>query len=245
MTVRTLLFIEFQVLVVLCIIGLFVWRYWYQPRQYQQQQARRIAATQVAATSQVKEAVTTPSRIQVVPQAPARAAAQVASRTVASGQQQVQAARTQSLVKNGDFSAGLANWSLWREAKARPELIRVVSFSTSQGERHALRIENPYRVPIGVQQPVRVTSGSVYRLSAMVRSVAGHDTNVIFGGRVAFYLPPQREHEIVWMTEYNQWWRRELVFTNLVDGVATVYVHLGYGNVATTGEFTDIVLEKL
>lgn len=245
MTVRTLLFIEFQVLLVVCIIGLFVWRYWYQPRQYQRQQASRIAAAQVAVTSQVSATATTSPGIQVTPQALPALGTQGANQSVASGQVSAQAGPLHSLLKNGDFSAGLANWGLWREAKARPETLRVVSFSTPQGVRYALRIENPFCAPIGVQQPVRVTSGTVYRLSAMVRSIAGHDTNVIFGGRVAFYLPPQREQEIVWMTEYNKWWRRELIFTNLVDGLATVYVHLGYGNVATTGEFTDIVLEKL
>ncbi len=47
------------------------------------------------------------------------------------------------------------------------------------------------------------------------------------------------------MSEYNQGWRKELILTNQVTGMATVYVHMGYGNVASTGEFSDIRLEKM
>jgi hypothetical protein len=36
-----------------------------------------------------------------------------------------------------------------------------------------------------------------------------------------------------------------LVFTNQVTGTAVVYVHLGYGKVATTGEFGAIRLERV
>ena len=48
-----------------------------------------------------------------------------------------------------------------------------------------------------------------------------------------------------WMSEYNHWWKKDLIFTNQVSGIATVYVHMGYGGVASTGEFTNISLEKL
>ncbi|MCX7001950.1 MAG: hypothetical protein NTV22_01605 [bacterium] len=50
---------------------------------------------------------------------------------------------------------------------------------------------------------------------------------VLFGGRVALFRPPQPEQQIVWMSEYNNWLRKELVFTNQVTGTAVVYVHLG------------------
>ena len=43
---------------------------------------------------------------------------------------------------------------------------------------------------------------------------------------------------------YNKWSKKEIVFTKLVNGIATLYIHMGYGNVATTVEFADIRLEK-
>ena len=110
----------------------------------------------------------------------------------------------------------------------------------------AVRIENGGGEMIGVQQVVRVVSGGVYRLSASVRSVATNDSSVMFGGRVACYMAGQKERELVWMSEYNYWWRKELVFTNeTFDGAAVVYAHMGYGRFASTGEFTDIRLEVL
>jgi hypothetical protein len=35
------------------------------------------------------------------------------------------------------------------------------------------------------------------------------------------------------------------VFTNQVTGMAVVYVHMGYGKVASTGEFSDVRLERI
>lgn len=238
MTIRTLLFIEFQVLIVVAIAGLFIWRYWYQPKQLEAQRMAQVVPVAPAAPATV-----------AAPPAPAPAAVPTSPPAVSAPPAKPVPAPApttrQSLLKNGNFSERLANWSMWRDAKTYPNALNVVLVPGPSGARTALRIENPYKAQIGVQQLARVESGSVYRLSATVRSVATHDTNVIFGGRVAFYLPPQPEYDIVWVTEYNQWWRRERIFTNEVDGVATIYVHLGYGNVATTGEFTDITLEKL
>ncbi len=47
------------------------------------------------------------------------------------------------------------------------------------------------------------------------------------------------------MSECTDWWRRQVEFTNQVTGTAVVYVHLGYGKVASTGEFSDIRLERI
>jgi hypothetical protein len=98
---------------------------------------------------------------------------------------------------------------------------------------------------VGVQQPVSLVSGAIYRLSAKVRSTATIDSSVIFGGRVALYLPPQPEQAIVWVTENTNWWSRPLAITNTVTGVGALYVHMGYGGVASTGEFADVTLEKV
>jgi len=39
--------------------------------------------------------------------------------------------------------------------------------------------------------------------------------------------------------------KKELIFTNQVSGIAIVYVHMGYGNVASTGEFANISLKRI
>ncbi|MCX7847450.1 MAG: hypothetical protein N2595_05440, partial [bacterium] len=56
----------------------------------------------------------------------------------------------------------------------------------------------------------------------------------------------QPEVQLVWMSEYNYWWPKEVVFTNKdYDGAAVVYAHMGYGKFASTGEFTNIRLEEV
>jgi len=150
------------------------------------------------------------------------------------------------LLINGNFADGLTGWMPWRAAAVHSNDISVVSAAGKVfGARHALRIENPRAELTGIQQLVRVESGVTYRLSAHVRSVATSDSKKIFGGRIAVYLPPQPEHELIWMSEHNKWWRKECIFDNRVSGVACIYVHLGYGNIATTGLFSAISLEPL
>ncbi|RLD08498.1 MAG: hypothetical protein DRI44_09750 [Chlamydiae bacterium] len=149
-----------------------------------------------------------------------------------------------NLLKNGDLDDGMMGWHLWRNAKKTPDNIKIVDIKNNNSFSHAVRIENPNRKLLGISQTASLTSGTVYRLSGTVRSL-GNDKSKIFGGRIAIYLPPQKEKQIVWMSEYNKFWKKELVFTNLVTGSATVYLHLGYGGVATTGEFSDVMLEEI
>lgn len=148
-------------------------------------------------------------------------------------------------VVNGGFARGLMGWSAWGVAGERTNQLYVVRAAPDSGSAFAVRIENPRRELIGLKQHVPLVSGEVYRLSAAARSVAGTRSDVLFGGRVAVFLPPQPEQQLIWMSEYNRWWQKELVFTNQVTGTAVVYVHLGYGNVATTGEFSSIRLERI
>jgi len=140
------------------------------------------------------------------------------------------------LLKNGRFLDGMDDWHYWQYGTTHTNNIIV--------KNNVLRIEDPFKKLIGVQQHVNVVSGVIYRLSGVARSVMTTQSDIIFGGRIAFYLPPQKEKQLVWMSEYNQWSQKELVFTNEVTGTAVVLVHLGYGNVGTTGEFTNIRLEK-
>ncbi len=155
---------------------------------------------------------------------------------LASSMKQCYAQADAQLLKNGRFFDSIKNWNYWQLGKTYPNSIKI--------NNGVLKIQNPYKKLIGVQQRVNVVSGAVYRLSGVARSVATTQADMIFGGRISFYLPPQKEQQLVWMSEYNQWSQKELVFTNKVTGTATILVHLGYGGVGTTGEFTNVRLEK-
>ena len=150
-----------------------------------------------------------------------------------------------NLLKNSLFKSGKENWGSWQHAKNQPENITIIKVENKKDFDSALRIENPKAVLIGLQQLASLKSGTVYRLSGTVRSTQNNDNKKIFGGRIAIFLPPQKEKEIVWMSEHNKWWEKELVFTNQVSGVASIFVHMGYGGVSSTGEFTNIKLERL
>ena len=128
------------------------------------------------------------------------------------------------------------DWNYWQYGVTHTNKIII--------QNNVLRIEDPFKKLIGVQQSVNVVSGTVYKLSGVARSVATTQSDIIFGGRIAFFLPPQKEKQLVWTSEYNQWSQKELVFTNNVTGTAVILVHLGYGSVGTTGEFTNIRLEQ-
>ena len=154
-----------------------------------------------------------------------------------------EAKKIKNLLKNGGFKNNINGWGLWREAKKNPENVKVVDVENNYKISNAVIIENPNKKMIGISQIATLTSGTVYRLSGAVRSL-GNDGSKIFGGRIAVYLPPQKERQIVWMSEHDKFWEQQLVFTNLVTGQATVYLHLGYGGVATTGEFANVRLEE-
>ncbi len=150
----------------------------------------------------------------------------------------------ENLLKDGQFKNELENWELWQSAKTFPDSVKFINV-IGKNFRNAVRIENPMKKLVGIQQRVKVKSNVVYRLSGTVRSIATNKNDIIFGGRIGFWLPPQKEKQIVWMSEHNKWWEKELIFTNRVTGMATVYVHMGYGGVGSTGEFTNISLEKI
>jgi len=150
-----------------------------------------------------------------------------------------------NLLKNSLFKNGKENWQPWQHAKNLHKNITIVDVENNKNFDSALRIENPKAVLIGLQQLASLKSGTVYRLSGIARSTQNDDNKKIFGGRIAIFLPPQKEKEIVWMSEYNKWWKKELIFTNQVTGVASIFVHMGYGGVSSTGEFANIKLESL
>ena len=150
-----------------------------------------------------------------------------------------------SILKNGNFKNKLESWEFWGNAESYSNKVSILVSNGKHGKYNFLRIENPHKNLIGLQQLAKVSSGSVYKISGSARSTITNDSNIIFGGRIGFYLPPQKEKQIVWTSEFNNWWRKELIFTNTVNGMATIYVHMGYGNVSSTGEFAGITLEKI
>ena len=148
------------------------------------------------------------------------------------------------VVMNGDFALGLMGWEYWHTARERTNAIRTVAAAHPR-HAHAVRIENGDATLIGIKQTVTVVSGGVYRLCGAARSAGKGTQQGMLGGRIAIYPPRQPERELVWLGQHTNWWRRSLVFTNLCDGPALVVVHLGYGNAVSTGEFTDVGLERL
>jgi hypothetical protein len=146
---------------------------------------------------------------------------------------------------NSTLTDGLTGWLPWNKAREYPQAIARVAARGVPGATQAVRIINPWRALVGVQQLVPVVSGATYRLSGWARSGTTSDARVLFGGRVALYLPPQPEQQLVWMGECTQWTPQEKEFVNGISGMACVYVHMGYGGVGSTGEFADVRLERL
>ncbi len=211
--------------VILAVAALFAWRYKYLPEQI----AKNARVAPVRASGADKAALP----------------GEQAKGTLPRVQAPVSPIQLPNLLKNRRFEEGLRGWGKWQTAQQFPDSLKPIAVEGITGISTGLRIENPHVKLIGVKQHVRVVSGSVYRLSGRVRSVASENNKALFGGRIGFWLLPQKEKQIVWMSEYDKWWRKELVFTNEVDGMATVYAHMGYGNIASTGEFTDIRLERV
>jgi hypothetical protein len=150
-----------------------------------------------------------------------------------------------NVAQNSTFADNHAHWQHWRYAKQAPQYISIQSPKNVAFNSHILRIENPEKQLIGLAQNIQLVSGKVYRISAYARSTGATDSEQIFGGRLAVWMPQQKEQELVWMSNYDKWWRKSYIFTNTVSGSATFYVHMGYGNVASTGEFADVKCELI
>lgn len=142
-------------------------------------------------------------------------------------------------LRNAAFAEGVRHWLPWHDH----DITNSIQF-VRDADGTAMRMANPRGTLAGVQQLVTLVSGHVYRLSARVRSL-GEDPARLFGARAAVWLPPQPEPQLVWLYEHPGWRAQSVIFTNYVNGLACVYVHLGYGHATSTGEFTDVCLERL
>jgi hypothetical protein len=224
-----------SIAIVACVIvvaALFAWRYLFSPAMVHRASAPSVSREAADVTPPAQDDQVIADNVPLTTAA-AQPAAQPALPSGA------------NMLKNTWFENGLEHWNYWRGGKEHSASLSTVETTVSGTPGKALRIENPYKTLIGLQQLATVEAGGIYRLSGRARSVATNDSKVLFGGRVAIWLPEKREPEIVWMSEYDQWWKRETIFTATVEGAAVVLVHMGYGNVGSTGEFTDIALERL
>ena len=212
--------------VLISIAALFGWRYYYLPNVVMAERSPVLQKTKINSKSIKKKS------------------GKVKSAPVINMRTKPKVVKKENLVKNGGFKEKLKQWQFWQSAKTHSNTVKFINVANKNFQ-SAVRIENPMKKLVGIQQLVKVKSNAIYRLSGIARSTATKNNDIIFGGRLGFYLKGQKEKQIVWMSEHNQWWKKELIFTNQVSGMATVYIHMGYGNIASTGEFTNIKLEKI
>ena len=145
-------------------------------------------------------------------------------------------------------------WNPWRNATIYTNQLKFDACPANAGvdckntpapfKKGGFTIENPQAELIGVSQTIPVYSGKVYKITGEARSIENNN-EILFGGRIGFYIKGQKEKQIVWMMENNIWIEKSLTFTNSISGTATLFVHLGYGNVSQTGEFKNITFKEL
>ncbi len=227
-----------SVILFIAVASVFGYRYWYVPNFVMPKTVSVVVSPQPK--PQIKKTVTVTKKSEPIVKAKNKAIPSAVPVQIMDKNKIYK-----NLIKNNVFKNEKDRWQPWQHAKKQSENIKIVNVKNNINFDSALRIENPNAVLIGMQQLASLKSGTVYRLSGFVRSPLNHDDGKIFGGRLALFLPPQKEKQIVWMSKSNKWLEKELIFTNQVSGTAVVYVHMGYGGVACTGEFTNIKLEKL
>lgn len=139
-----------------------------------------------------------------------------------------------NLVKNNTFREGLSSWRYWRiQEEDGRKLIKA--------ENASLSIKGRLNTLMGVAQSVKVESGTVYRLSAKVRSREPEEKSFM-GARLALYADGQKEQQVVWLYKNADWEEKSLTFTNRYSGSATLFVHTGYTTNAAECLVKDIAL---
>lgn len=126
-----------------------------------------------------------------------------------------------NLVKNNSFKEGLTGWRFWRINEENGNKFIKAGDSS-------LLIQGQYNTLMGIAQSVKISSGTVYRMSAMVRSKEIPKAKSFMGARLALFAEGQKEQQVVWLYSNEDWEERNIVFTNRFSGVATLFVHTGY-----------------
>lgn len=142
--------------------------------------------------------------------------------------------------RNGDFKDGLKGWNYWQiPAQEASNLI-----SRADGDVPYVVIKGKEGNKLmGMSQAVNVVSGAVYKLSAMAKSGEPSD-KAFFGARVALYAPGAKEKQLLWTYGTKDWEKKELVFTNVFTGAATLYFHTGYTTNSCVALFRELTLIK-
>lgn len=141
---------------------------------------------------------------------------------------------------NSDFLKGMASWNFWQIKEK--EGFKVIA-PGKEGNDTFISIKTADNRLQGLAQAVNVVSGEVYRLSAVARSPEG-DKGQTFSGRVGFYAPGQKEHQVVWPGWPAAWTKRDTVFTNFYTGPATLFFHTGYAKGDHVAQFSSVQLVK-
>ena len=140
-----------------------------------------------------------------------------------------------NLVKNNSFSDGLKNWRYWRlDEEKGQKFVKT--------DENGLMLQGQLNTLMGVAQAVKVSSGTVYRLSAKVRSREIPKEKSFLGARLALYAEGQKEQQVVWLYKPEDWEERSLTFTNRFSGMATLFIHTGYTTNAVECLVKDIAL---
>jgi hypothetical protein len=144
---------------------------------------------------------------------------------------------SKNIVRNGSFKDGFKGWRYWgglSEEKGK-ELVKI--------EEDGLSLQGQLNKMMGIAQAVKITSGTVYQISAKVRSIESKPERKTFmGARLALNAPGQREMQLIWLYKNGRWEEKSLVFTNKVTGSATLFFHTGYTTNAATCLVKDISL---
>ena len=144
---------------------------------------------------------------------------------------------SQDIVRNGSFKDGFKGWRYWgglSEEKGK-ELVKT--------EEEGLSLRGQLNKMMGIAQTIEITSGTVYQISAKVRSADPKTEKKTFmGARLALNAPGQKELQLIWLYKNWEWEEKSLVFTNRVTGMATLFFHTGYTTNAATCLVKDISL---
>ncbi|MBR5946182.1 hypothetical protein IKZ80_03765, partial [bacterium] len=142
---------------------------------------------------------------------------------------------------NGDFKDGTKGWTFW-QIPAEEASNFITRVSGEFGDCVQIKGQPGNRL-MGMSQAVSVVSGAVYKLSANVKSLDAKE-KTLFGARVAFYAPGQKEQQLLWTYNTKGWEDKNLIFTNSYSGAATLYFHTGYTTNSCTALFKDLSLFK-
>ena len=143
---------------------------------------------------------------------------------------------SQNIVRNGSFKEGFKGWRYWSlSEELGKELVKI--------EEDGLSLKGQLNKMMGIAQAVKITSGTVYQISAKVRSVEDAPERKSFmGARLALNAPGQKEMQLVWLYKNGEWEEKKLSFTNRFTGFATFFFHTGYTTNAATCLVKDISL---